>query len=74
MHDTTVLTVAHAMARRAVLVTRPGRPAMTARLFAVPGPHKRRKAGAQARVQTATGAVISVPVDALTLLPEDGDQ
>ena len=62
------LTVSDAARRAPVLVTRPGRLAVTARLLALPGPTSKRTFGAKARVTFPSGAVASVPVESLTLL------
>lgn len=68
-------TVADAKARAVVLVTRPNAYPVTGRLLAVPGPHKNRKAGRQARVELPSGAVLSVDPAYLTIAstPEPKD-
>lgn len=56
---------AHAANRALVLVARPGRPAVTGRLLFLP------RCGGRAKVYLPSGAVISVPVESLTII--DGD-
>ncbi len=58
----------HAKDRAAVTVTRPGRPTVTGRLLAIPGPNQRRKMGRTAKVRLSSGAVISVPPQSLALV------
>lgn len=63
----TAPTYSDARDRRLVTVTRPDRPACTARLVSLPNTRRGRRHG-RAVVQLASGAHLSVPVQSIELV------